>query len=206
MNTEIIVALIGALPGTLAAVVALRTAPRPAHDGKPSEAPNRLRGSKDAPTGIRITVVVVFAAVVTAAASLGVLNVARSIDRDGGSIARQVSVPGTQTWTNTGIDVEEGDEVVISARGEVVHSTTLNQRSGPNGDPGKRFESNVLRSADHGALLGMITSEGSPFLVGEQRTFKPSTTGRLFLGVNDVGSDNNAGAFTVDIEVHRSGG
>jgi len=96
--------------------------------------------------------------------------------------------------------VHAGELVVLTATGQVVHSIELGQKSGPDGDPGKRYPTNVLPEADHNALIGRIGAR-DPFLVGSSTEFAARGDGRLWLGVNDAGVDNNSGAFTAHVRV-----
>jgi hypothetical protein len=54
--------------------------------------------------------------------------------------------------------------------------------------------------ANHSALIGKI-GDGDPFLVGKSKSFDVAAQGRLFLGVNDHGVENNSGSFQVMITV-----
>ena len=113
---------------------------------------------------------------------------------------RVVTVAGTQQWTDSGIDVTVGDRIQVTATGTVFHNGSSN--TGPDGapDPGLRAF-NILKDADHAGLLGRVGETGTSFHVGGRATLTVPATGRLYLGINDVGVDNNSGAYTATVEV-----
>jgi non-specific serine/threonine protein kinase len=121
---------------------------------------------------------------------------------------RTVSVPGTQAYTDTGIDLAVGDSVTITATGTIEHNIADPQGTmvGPDGDLRPQFRQfNVpgLPSANHAALIGKVGDSGAPFVVGHAYGFTASDAGRLFLGINDVGVANNGGSFTAIITVNK---
>jgi hypothetical protein len=60
----------------------------------------------------------------------------------------------------------------------------------------------VLPGADHHAgLIGRISASGTPFFVGSAFTGSAPQAGELFLGINDIGVENNSGAFAASIQV-----
>jgi hypothetical protein len=121
----------------------------------------------------------------------------------GGGAAQPRIVPGTVAWTDTGIDVRSGDLLAIEASGEI-QAGPDQPAIGPDGahDPGLRvFNLPELQGANHAALIGRIGEAGSPFLVGPILKASADRDGRLFLGINDMGVDNNAGAFDVVVTV-----
>lgn len=201
MSQEVVVALIGTVPGILMALVALRTKSRSeGDDAPPTHSRNPFHPRETPPTRLRFAVVITAMAVVTAAVALALLAAGRAVTGDD-VVEAEVDVPAAQVWTNSGIEVARGDQVEVTARGEVVHSTTHRQRCGPEGVPGARYEANVVRQLNHGALLGRIGPTGAPFLVGDHERFTASHGGALYLGVNDSGTDNNSGRFTAEVEV-----
>ena len=114
-----------------------------------------------------------------------------------------VVVPSTEVWTDTGIDVAMGDTLSIEAHGAMTHAPGGPLLS-PDGDPALAgHPSNVagLEEANHAALIGRIGEDGAPFVVGRGREISVEMEGRLFLGINDVGVDNNEGEFVGFITV-----
>ena len=117
-----------------------------------------------------------------------------------------VVVPGTEQWTDTGIDLSIDDRVLIEADGAITPSTPDVPLYGPDGvwdRPSARvFNVEGLEEANHAGLIGRIGEAGAPFQVGSQLLSKADTEGRLFLGINDTGVGNNAGEFTATITVN----
>jgi hypothetical protein len=115
--------------------------------------------------------------------------------------ARQVTVQGTQQWTDTGITVRRGSRIQVTATGDVVLGPAMSANA--NGSPaatvaGARYP---VRDAFAGALIGRI-GNGTPFLVGGNgQTIDVRANGRLFLGVNDDVLADNGGSFTAAVAV-----
>lgn len=116
-------------------------------------------------------------------------------------VTKTFAVRSDMPWNDTGIDVEQGDRVTITATGTVQTSKgTPSRDSQPEGKPGEEFGNNVIPGVAHGALIGMI-GNGAPFSVGARFTGAAPAAGRLFLGVNDKGIENNDGSYTAVITV-----
>jgi len=116
----------------------------------------------------------------------------------------EVSVPGTEVWTDTGVDLKPGDLVVIEATGDVILGGNGSVHGGPEGNDDPNIRTNNvegLEDENHGALIGGIGEGGTPFLVGTQHGFTVVEEGRLLLGVNDTGTGNNGGAFEAVITI-----
>jgi hypothetical protein len=119
-----------------------------------------------------------------------------------------ITVPGTQTWTYTNIDVTFGQHVSITATGTIQHDNThpATTTVGPDGDTKLELrQANLIVNgspmvANHGALIGRI-GDGDPFVVGQAHEFDVDAQGQLFLGINDIGVANNAGSFQASIRV-----
>ena len=124
------------------------------------------------------------------------------------TLERTISVPGNQPrGVDTGIDLRSGDQVVITATGNV----TAGRRAGvvsPNGgrqSAGAVFGATAypVPTAGVGALIGYIVASNGqtsqPFLVGGQSTFTTPVDGRLYLMVNDDNYSDNSGSFSARI-------
>ncbi len=116
-------------------------------------------------------------------------------------VTRDVVVAGTQSWTDTGLDLVLGNKVIVKAAGEVFANATVS--SGPDGVPGhpEWAKYNVVPDAQHVALVGKIGEDGTPFLVGAEASFVVKVDGRFFLGPNDKDIRNNRGEFVASITV-----
>jgi sRNA-binding protein len=122
-----------------------------------------------------------------------------------GSGGAQVAVPGTQAWTDTGVDCRAGDVLQITAAGVVYHnSKDAGTGVGPGGDPlPSRRRANVpgMPHANHSALIGSIGRQKPYFVVGARMAYSCPGGGRLFLGINDKDVANNRGRFSATIKV-----
>jgi hypothetical protein len=107
---------------------------------------------------------------------------------------------------DTGIDLRAGDQVMITASGNITAGRRVGVVS-PNGaTPGATsiFGTRPVPTAGVGALIGYIllsTGQATqPFLVGNQMTLTVPSDGRLFLLVNDDNYTDNSGSFSVRIQ------
>ncbi len=118
--------------------------------------------------------------------------------------SQQVAVPADEQWTDTGIDIQPGDTLRLTADGTIYY--TSSKTCGPNGT--ERDWKDLVRAlpvndVGRGALIGLIGQKGvaKPFFIGEKGEFTVEAAGRLFLSINDDNYDNNRGSFRVQVEV-----
>jgi hypothetical protein len=124
------------------------------------------------------------------------------------TLEKLVDVPGNQQrGVDTGIELRTGDQVTISASGNV----TAGRRAGvvsPEG--GRQTAAGVFGASTYpvptagvGALVGYILSNNGQsaqaFFVGSQLTFTAASDGRLYLLVNDDNYTDNSGSFSARI-------
>jgi hypothetical protein len=110
---------------------------------------------------------------------------------------RSVTVDARKPWTDTGVDLRSGQDVVFSATGTV--------RWGPNRRDGAAGERNSPRNPGRpmpdrnaAALIGKIGENGDPFFIGDEReAMRLRGSGRLFLGLNDDYLNDNSGSLRV---------
>lgn len=126
-------------------------------------------------------------------------------------LVRTVSVPGIQPWTPTGIFLNAGAVVQISASGGV--SFSRGSKPGPpagdppdcltvaNGPYGWRAAPYVANQLPCSSLLGRVGENGVVFYVGAGTTFRAATSGQLYLGVNDNNFGDNSGSWTAVLTV-----
>lgn len=167
----------------------MRTIQRVAASHQPSSGQTRRRGLR--------VLVLSFALVAAAACGSG-----ESSD------PVPVVVPGTDAWTDTGIDLSIDDMVSIEAEGAVTPKAGTEPLVGPDGVPdrpsAREYNVEGLEEANHASLIGRIGEAGAPFLVGSELSTTADTEGPLFLGINDNGVRNNAGEFTATVTVNPS--
>ncbi|MFQ5776601.1 MAG: hypothetical protein ACE5IP_01180 [Terriglobia bacterium] len=116
----------------------------------------------------------------------------------------EIDVPADRDWSDTKIDLLNGDTLRIRAEGTIHY--TSSKTCGPDG--GKRTWRDMIRALPvneqgRGALIGLVGESGTatPFFVGAEGEFQVSTSGRLFLGINDDNHGNNRGSFRVHVEI-----
>jgi hypothetical protein len=114
-----------------------------------------------------------------------------------GTAARTIQVAANQSWTDTGIDVNQGDRVVFQASGQITWDRNAGQTATPDGSGTQQRTGLPLATAPVGALIGRV-GNSAPFGIGTQtQPLVMPAAGRLMLGVNDSVVADNAGAFSV---------
>jgi hypothetical protein len=112
-----------------------------------------------------------------------------------GEMEVQANVP----WSDTGLVVRRGDQIMFSVRGQIAFGTGPTQRSGADGDPNTRARTAPMPNVGVGALIGRI-GNSAPFGIGNQKNaLTMPASGRLFLAVNDDNYSDNSGAYRVTI-------
>jgi len=118
------------------------------------------------------------------------------------------TISSSQTWTDTGVDLQNGDVLRISASAV---STDDASASGTSCDPAGISTAGSgtdlpLSSARPGALIARLQAHGAlPLLVGTGRTVHVDGSAHLFLGVNSSGAPPCQGSFAVRIWRTRGG-
>jgi hypothetical protein len=130
---------------------------------------------------------------------------------------RTVHVVGNVAWTDTGIDVVQGQELTFEAEGRLsLQKGNPEAECGPDGYD-LRTVQQPLTERKLGALIGKVvvavtvikdekTGEekieeiAELFFVGARNRVPMPTKGRLFLGINELVVGDNAGEFSVLIE------
>jgi TIR domain len=171
----------------------------------PRDSPWRLVGAAIAAVAVLVAVIAVLLLSGGGGGGGGGGSTGGGSGTGGGNQGTRVDVPGTSQWTDTGIDVAAGDEVTITADGTVWHSPDQGSGVGPGGDPNPALAQYSLVEGSHAALLARIAN-GDPRVIGGGSAFTAESAGRLWLGVNDIGPDNNHGQFTAMVTVSPAGG
>jgi hypothetical protein len=114
-----------------------------------------------------------------------------------------VTVSGSQKWVDTGMDVQAGDKLHVTAKGTV----NMGNNSGITADGAARGWVDTLRaltvpSAGRGALVGRVgnSDAATPFLVGADGTVQVPIAGRLYLGINQDSTQTPDGKYEVHID------
>jgi hypothetical protein len=120
------------------------------------------------------------------------------------SASKAVTVPGNHAWTPTGVLVNAGGVVTISATGGVSMGAgwpfTPPVGRPPNCDTQTGFPAGQLPCW---SLIGRIGEQGTIFYVGNNRTLQTADSGQLFLGVNDNRVEDNRGSWRAVVSVQR---
>ena len=129
-------------------------------------------------------------------------------------LLKKLTVPGNAGWVDTGIDVEEGEELVFQGEGQIsLQKGNPDAGCGPEGYDIQGLQQ-PLPDHNLGCLAGRVTwllavrmdeKTGEEirdelikyFYVGREQTVSMPLRGRLFLGVNENVVKDNDGEFTV---------
>ena len=125
-------------------------------------------------------------------------------------LSQEVQLTGEQSWIDTGIDIQAGEHLLITATGKLRY-IDAKEDNGPEGLP--RSFKDLLRvlpfnEAGRGTLIGRIGDKDTaqPFLVGARRDVAAPVSGRFSVGINQAADDTGDGTYAVRIEVYTSEG
>jgi hypothetical protein len=99
----------------------------------------------------------------------------------------------SQPWTDTGVDLQTGDVLEITASSA--------KSCDPQGVSGASTQGLPVSSALPGALIAKLQAQGVPVLIGSTQEVKVDEPGHLFLGINAGEKPPCKGSFAV--KVHR---
>lgn len=106
------------------------------------------------------------------------------------------TVSTTQPWTDTGLDLQAGQLLGISA------SPAQGSACDPAGVPGGAAGGKLPNpSGAPGALVARFQENGQVWLIGASRQFQSTPAGHLWLGVNSEGASPCKGAFSVKVQL-----
>src|SRR5260370_3776315 len=118
-------------------------------------------------------------------------------------LSQEVQVTGQESWSDTGIDVQAGEHVLVIATGKLRYADAKDD-NGPDGLP--RGFKDLLRvlpfnEAGRGALLGLIGDKdvARPVVIGARRDVVAPASGRLSVGINQTADDTGDGTYDVPI-------
>lgn len=112
---------------------------------------------------------------------------------------RSVTVMGRARWTDSGIDVRNGQSLYFTASGEVRWGP--GRRDDAAGERNSPFNGNrPMPDRPAAALIGKIGENGDPFFIGgTSQAIRVRGGGRLYLGLNDDFLEDNSGSLRVVI-------
>jgi hypothetical protein len=122
--------------------------------------------------------------------------------------SKEFTLEGSKIWTDTGLTLEPGQRIVVTATGTLRYSDAKAD-NGPEG-LARNFKDLLrilpLNEAGRGALIGRIGDADvtQPFLLGAKKEVVSPITGKLFLGINQAGSDTGDGSYKVTLLVYAS--
>jgi hypothetical protein len=121
-------------------------------------------------------------------------------------LSQEIQITGDQFWTDTGIDVQPGEHIIVSAGGKLRYADAKDD-NGPDG-LARSFKDLIrilpFNAAGRGALIGRIgdAAIAEPFVLGAQRDVVATVGGRFAIGINQMNDDTGDGTYTVRIEIH----
>ncbi len=112
-----------------------------------------------------------------------------------------LNLSGRECWTNTGIYVNQGDTLHISAIGRWSNGGERPQVVGPEGFSNYYHASAESNSFPFASLIGRIENT-SPFFIGSHETWVVGSSRYLLLTMNDVPGtcNDNSGVMAVNID------
>ncbi len=131
------------------------------------------------------------------------------VGQDGPTITKQYSVSGEHramtNWLDTGLKLERGAEVMITARGQITMSPWGGGYiSTPDGAMGIGWYSQ--NQIPFGALVGRIGDNGETFMIGKSSRFKAERSGKLYLGFamnQNYGNNQFPGNYDVMVRINK---
>ncbi|MEO8727528.1 MAG: LssY C-terminal domain-containing protein [Acidobacteriaceae bacterium] len=121
--------------------------------------------------------------------------------------ARTITVPGTQQWTDTKLDVVSGDQLTFAASGTLqFQGSQATNAAGLARGWRDLLRAMPVNAAGNGALVGRIGAPevAEPFLIGRGSTLTARSSGRLYLGINQLADESSPGAYSVGVCLVRA--
>ena len=121
-------------------------------------------------------------------------------------LSKEFTLDGSKIWTNTGITLEPGQRIVVTATGTFSYSDAKAD-TGPAG-LARGFKDLLRNLPDNGSGRGaLIARIGEPdvaqaFLLGANKDLISPVAGQLTLGINQSASDSPTGSYTVKVELY----
>jgi Ca2+-binding EF-hand superfamily protein len=110
---------------------------------------------------------------------------------------RSIAVHADRSWTDTGINLNAGDTVTISADGQIRLAQNTRDVVGAAGADARVADA-TIPNAPIGGLVARF-GDSAPMFIGQSRTMRVPRSGRLYLGPNDSYFEDNTGAFNARV-------
>jgi hypothetical protein len=129
---------------------------------------------------------------------------------------KKITVPGNQAWTDTGLDIQRGQEFYFVTSGTIsLQKDNPIAGCGPDG-LNRKTQQQPIPEQNLGALVGKILEKvetatdkqtgektqkevGQVFFIGKENIVSLPADGRLLLGINELVVGDNDGFFEVAI-------
>lgn len=125
-------------------------------------------------------------------------------ERTRGTQTVKIYVPSNEAWTDTGLQLQAGQRIDITATGTIQWGSRSTDTCGPNGASATAFLA-AKADAPKGALLARVgeTTDESDFeVIGSNGSLNPWKSGHLYLGVNDDNNSDNSGWYVATVQIH----
>lgn len=109
-----------------------------------------------------------------------------------------IMVQANQPWQDTQIDVNAGEAVALLATGWW-RGGPRKEGCSPEGHSKQPADRNLVHNANAMALIGWVSGEGAPFVIGAHKVYSPKISGRLFVQANDLEVKDNSGQIQLEI-------
>lgn len=137
------------------------------------------------------------------------LAVAIPLNAQSGSSSRELTfqISSSPSWTDTGLNLEPGDTVIIAA---VPATSSPSDSAAKRCDPAGLSKTSAntaglpLPEAGPGALIAKLQADASPILVGAHTDLHINKTSHMFLGMNLSGTPACQGGYQVKVQTPAS--
>jgi len=122
--------------------------------------------------------------------------------------SKSFTLAGDSVWTDTGISLQPGQRIVVSAEGSLRYSDAKAD-NGPEGLT-RNFKDLIRilpeNGSGRGALIGRIGDAdiAQPFSIGAKKEIVAPVAGKLALGINQATSDTGTGSYKVKVDVYAA--
>ena len=122
--------------------------------------------------------------------------------------SKNFTLSGDSIWTDTGISLQPGQRVLVTAEGSLRYSDAKAD-NGPEGLT-RNFKDLIRilpeNGSGRGTLIGRIGDAdiAQPFAIGTKKEIVAPVGGKLAIGINQATSDTGTGSYTVKVDVYAA--